>query len=113
MCRKVLPQYKTCTIFNNAYMFHYIALTCPPNSVYSTCSKDCELTCVDYRNGGQQESACSGLPCVEGCMCESGFYQDGDSCVPAEECGCEYNGNYYKVRMAWVLCLLVWKGEHR
>ncbi|XP_033642813.1 uncharacterized protein LOC117302931 isoform X2 [Asterias rubens] len=70
-------------------------LTCPPNSTYGTCISDCEVTCSDVRRGGQLESACNGLPCVEGCICDVGFYQDGNVCVPEAECGCNYNGIYY------------------
>ncbi|KAG8433680.1 hypothetical protein GDO86_012145 [Hymenochirus boettgeri] len=32
---------------------------------------------------------------MEGCECDEGFYREGDSCLPIEECGCSMNGSYY------------------
>jgi len=78
------------------------SLSCPDNSVYSTCSRDCELTCADLRSGGPQESVCSALPCVEGCMCRDGYYQSGDACVLPEECGCMHDGQYYSVNATFL-----------
>ncbi|XP_022101039.1 uncharacterized protein LOC110984815 isoform X2 [Acanthaster planci] len=78
-------------------------IACPANSSYSTCSNDCELTCADYRRGNQLETACDELPCVEGCVCNNGYYQEGDSCVLPEECGCVYQGNYYNVNESFLM----------
>uniref|UniRef100_A0A8B9ECK2 VWFD domain-containing protein n=1 Tax=Anser cygnoides TaxID=8845 RepID=A0A8B9ECK2_ANSCY len=65
---------------------------CPANSHYEPCAAACPATCVDplapYK--------CS-LPCVEGCVCDSGYLLYNDRCVPSQQCGCWHNGQHYPV----------------
>uniref|UniRef100_A0A8C3V3V6 VWFD domain-containing protein n=1 Tax=Catharus ustulatus TaxID=91951 RepID=A0A8C3V3V6_CATUS len=70
----------------------FCPLPCPPNSYYDPCMTGCPATCVDQ----QAPQNCS-KPCVEGCACSSGFLLSGDTCVPEENCGCLFEGNYYTV----------------
>ncbi len=67
-------------------------LTCPENAIYSQCANPCPKSCRDNTNVVRH---CP-LPCVEGCTCEEGFYQDGDKCVSHDTCGCFYGDNESK-----------------
>ncbi|KFZ53948.1 IgGFc-binding protein, partial [Podiceps cristatus] len=65
---------------------------CSANSHYEPCAAACPATCVDpiapYN--------CS-LPCVEGCVCDSGYLLYNDRCVPSQQCGCWHNGQHHPV----------------
>ncbi|XP_072789242.1 IgGFc-binding protein isoform X3 [Taeniopygia guttata] len=67
-------------------------ITCPANSHYEPCAAACPATCVDPK----APYNCS-LPCVEGCVCDSGFLLYNDRCVPSQQCGCWHNGQHYPV----------------
>uniref|UniRef100_H3AS87 Zonadhesin n=1 Tax=Latimeria chalumnae TaxID=7897 RepID=H3AS87_LATCH len=67
-----------------------LTIHCPPNSHYEPCGSACPTPCLDSR-----PQPCDG-PCVEGCQCDKGFILSGGQCVPENECGCIYNGNYYQ-----------------
>ncbi|XP_010571424.1 PREDICTED: zonadhesin-like, partial [Haliaeetus leucocephalus] len=70
----------------------FCPLDCSANSHYEPCAAACPATCVDpiapYN--------CS-LPCVEGCVCDSGYLLYNDRCVPSQQCGCWHNGQHYPV----------------
>ncbi|XP_074009677.1 IgGFc-binding protein [Numenius arquata] len=70
----------------------FCPLACPANSHYEPCAAACPATCVNpiapYN--------CS-LPCVEGCVCDSGYLLYNDRCVPSQQCGCWHNGQHYPV----------------
>ncbi|KAM9631636.1 IgGFc-binding protein-like [Trichechus inunguis] len=61
---------------------------CPANSRYELCGPACQASC----NGAAAPANCSARPCVEGCVCLSGFVASGDACVPASDCGCTFEG---------------------
>ncbi|KAF1421139.1 Zonadhesin, partial [Spheniscus humboldti] len=67
-------------------------ITCPANSHYEPCAAACPATCVDPMS----PVTCS-LPCVEGCVCDSGYLLYNDQCVPSQQCGCWHNGQHYPV----------------
>uniref|UniRef100_A0A8C0UZN4 VWFD domain-containing protein n=1 Tax=Cyanistes caeruleus TaxID=156563 RepID=A0A8C0UZN4_CYACU len=67
-------------------------MTCQANSHYEPCAAACPATCVDP----MAPHSCS-LPCVEGCVCDSGFLLYNDRCVPSQQCGCWHNGQHYPV----------------
>ncbi|KAM8953097.1 IgGFc-binding protein-like [Pelodytes ibericus] len=68
----------------------FCPLQCPPNSHYEPCGPACPATCV---NPG---SSCS-LPCVEGCVCNSGHILYDNKCVPTSQCGCWDGDKHYPV----------------
>ncbi|KFP16719.1 Zonadhesin, partial [Egretta garzetta] len=65
---------------------------CPANSHYEPCAAACPATCVDP----MAPVTCS-LPCVEGCVCDSGYLLYNNRCVPSQQCGCWHNGQHYPV----------------
>lgn len=68
------------------------AISCPANSHYEPCAAACPATCVD-----PMAPATCNLPCVEGCVCDSGYLLYNDRCVPSQQCGCWHNGQHYPV----------------
>ncbi|ETE64498.1 IgGFc-binding protein, partial [Ophiophagus hannah] len=69
----------------------FCSFSCLPNSHYELCGNGCPSTCHDLANSNSCDA-----PCVEGCVCDSGFVLSGDECVPVTECGCVHEGRYYK-----------------
>ncbi|KAG8143307.1 hypothetical protein E2320_000562 [Naja naja] len=69
----------------------FCSFSCLPNSHYELCGNGCPSTCRDLANSNSCDA-----PCVEGCVCDSGFILSGDECVPLTECGCVHEGRYYK-----------------
>ncbi|NWS25159.1 ZAN protein, partial [Polioptila caerulea] len=70
----------------------FCPIACPANSHYEPCAAACPATCVDP----MAPVTCS-LPCVEGCVCDSGYLLYSDRCVPSQQCGCWHNGQHYPV----------------
>ncbi|NXW16403.1 FCGBP protein, partial [Circaetus pectoralis] len=68
----------------------FCPLDCSANSHYEPCAAACPATCVDPI----APYSCS-LPCVEGCVCDSGYLLYNDRCVPSRQCGCWHNGQHY------------------
>ncbi|KAE8594550.1 hypothetical protein XENTR_v10019687 [Xenopus tropicalis] len=64
---------------------------CGKNSHYEVCASACPSTCLALA----PPMGCSG-ECSEGCECDDGFILSGGDCVPISQCGCNYNGQYYK-----------------
>ncbi|XP_058867118.1 IgGFc-binding protein-like [Acipenser ruthenus] len=65
-------------------------MNCLENSHYESCGSACPATCSD-----PEASARCQLPCVETCQCNVGYLRSGNLCVPAQRCGCTYQGYYY------------------
>uniref|UniRef100_A0A4W3GPY7 IgGFc-binding protein-like n=1 Tax=Callorhinchus milii TaxID=7868 RepID=A0A4W3GPY7_CALMI len=61
---------------------------CPRHSHYELCGSGCPTTC-------SPSEGCE-ASCKEGCQCDSGFTLSGEECVPLNQCGCRYEGRYYK-----------------
>ncbi|KAJ6663588.1 hypothetical protein lerEdw1_009667 [Lerista edwardsae] len=71
---------------------HFCPPSCPPNSHYELCSRDCSRTCSSL----YLPTPC--LPtCKEGCVCNEDFAMSNGRCVPVAQCGCFYKGHYYPV----------------
>uniref|UniRef100_A0A3B3T2S9 TIL domain-containing protein n=1 Tax=Paramormyrops kingsleyae TaxID=1676925 RepID=A0A3B3T2S9_9TELE len=67
-------------------------MECPENSHYELCGSECGLTC-----GYSSFNATCTQSCSEGCFCDEGYFRQGSSCVPTEQCGCQYGGFSFKV----------------
>ncbi|XP_034974623.2 IgGFc-binding protein-like [Zootoca vivipara] len=65
--------------------------TCPSNSHDVLCGSPCPASCAEPA----MPKNCSWSACVEGCQCKAGFVLSGIKCVPLEQCGCFYKGQYY------------------
>nr|XP_060638850.1 zonadhesin [Anolis sagrei ordinatus] len=77
----------------------FCPLNCPPGSSYSPCVPPCPATCLD----GPSAPSCSGLPCLEGCICDEGRVLSGETCVPIDQCGCtDTSGQYHPVGESWM-----------
>ncbi|XP_033701123.1 IgGFc-binding protein [Tursiops truncatus] len=70
----------------------FCPMQCPPNSHYELCADTCSLGCWALSAPPQCPDSCA-----EGCQCDSGFLNDGQACVPIQECGCYHNGVYYEL----------------
>nr|XP_014429313.2 IgGFc-binding protein-like [Pelodiscus sinensis] len=70
----------------------FCPILCQPNSHYEACTAACPATCANPR----APASCS-QPCVEGCVCDSGYLLYNDGCVPSSQCGCWHNGKHYPV----------------
>ncbi|XP_053116834.1 zonadhesin [Hemicordylus capensis] len=78
----------------------FCPLNCPPGSSYTPCGPACPATCTDPATS---QNSCSGVPCVEGCVCDEGYLLSGDQCVPVEQCGCtDASGQYHPVGESWM-----------
>ncbi|KAJ6663859.1 hypothetical protein lerEdw1_009939 [Lerista edwardsae] len=63
---------------------------CAENSHYELCAPDCIWSC-----GSSDVPLTCSAKCREGCVCDDGFVQSGDQCVPVSQCGCRHKGRYY------------------
>ncbi|XP_049331877.1 IgGFc-binding protein-like [Astyanax mexicanus] len=71
----------------------FCPLKCPANTHYEVCAQSCDTPCP----GLTKIINCDVQICAEGCMCDSGFYNDGTGCVQADQCSCYENGHTYKI----------------
>ncbi|KAK3508212.1 hypothetical protein QTP70_017690, partial [Hemibagrus guttatus] len=79
---------KDCSIITNPEAF-----TCPENSVYNICIKPCDAACP----GLSEIMKCNIKSCAEGCVCNTGFFNNGTGCVTENQCSCYENGHTYKI----------------
>ncbi|XP_048869418.1 alpha-tectorin-like [Brienomyrus brachyistius] len=67
-------------------------MVCPANSHYELCGSECGLSC-----GNSNFNATCTQSCTEGCFCDEGYFRQGSSCVPTEQCGCQFGGFSFKI----------------
>lgn len=82
---------KTLLSVSLLHLRFFTAMACPPNSHYALCASACPTTCASLTAVNVCHKAC-----VEGCECDDGHLLSGDTCVPVKECGCSYEGRYYR-----------------
>lgn len=66
-------------------------MACPANSHYTLCGSACPTTCASLTTINICHKGC-----VAGCECDDGHLLSGDTCVPVKDCGCSYEGRYYR-----------------
>ncbi|XP_059181102.1 alpha-tectorin-like [Centropristis striata] len=69
----------------------FCEIPCPANSHFESQGTGCPATCVNP-NSTQN---CP-LPAQESCICNSGYILSGGVCVRHAECGCSFEGRYYR-----------------
>ncbi|XP_038668944.1 IgGFc-binding protein-like [Scyliorhinus canicula] len=69
----------------------FCPMSCPANSHYEVCGTGCPVSCATL----SKSDGCK-ASCAEGCQCDEGFVLSGEQCVPLAQCGCLYQGAYYK-----------------
>ncbi|XP_075321405.1 IgGFc-binding protein-like [Odontesthes bonariensis] len=69
----------------------FCPMECPDNSHYTLCASGCPVTCASLTS-----IATCHRRCAEACECDQGYLLSGDTCVPVRDCGCSYEGQYYK-----------------
>ncbi|KAK7886664.1 hypothetical protein WMY93_026285 [Mugilogobius chulae] len=68
----------------------FCPMLCRANSHYTLCAKGCPATCARLTSRKCKRA------CAESCECDEGFLLSGDVCVPVKDCGCSYDGHYYR-----------------
>ncbi|CAL8248394.1 unnamed protein product [Lota lota] len=68
----------------------FCVASCPSGTHYELCPDTCTATCAYLSAPGRCPR------CHEGCQCDGDLVFDGGRCVPAEQCGCLVDGQYYK-----------------
>ncbi|XP_030611107.1 IgGFc-binding protein [Archocentrus centrarchus] len=69
----------------------FCEIPCPANSHFESEGTGCPSTCVNPNSTNN----CP-LPPQESCICDSGYVLSGGVCVPHAECGCSFEGRYYR-----------------
>uniref|UniRef100_A0A3B3VLK6 VWFD domain-containing protein n=1 Tax=Poecilia latipinna TaxID=48699 RepID=A0A3B3VLK6_9TELE len=69
----------------------FCEIPCPANSHYEAQGTGCPSTCVNPNSTYN----CP-LPDQESCVCNSGYLLSGGVCVPHADCGCSFEGHYYR-----------------
>uniref|UniRef100_UPI0037E75E0D alpha-tectorin-like isoform X3 n=1 Tax=Semicossyphus pulcher TaxID=241346 RepID=UPI0037E75E0D len=69
----------------------FCEIQCPSNSHFESQGTGCPATCVNPNSTHN----CP-LPDQESCICDSGYILSGGVCVPHAECGCSFEGRYYR-----------------
>ncbi|XP_063689126.1 IgGFc-binding protein-like [Bolinopsis microptera] len=75
----------------------YCPLPCEEPLSYDSCGSYCPATCTNKTpDCGKLEGQCN-----EGCFCPKDTYLQNGTCVIAQECQCEANGQFYEVGAVW------------
>uniref|UniRef100_A0A669CE63 Uncharacterized protein n=1 Tax=Oreochromis niloticus TaxID=8128 RepID=A0A669CE63_ORENI len=69
----------------------FCEIPCPANSHFESEGTGCPATCINPNSTHN----CP-LPAQESCICDSGYILSGGVCVPHAECGCSFEGRYYR-----------------
>ncbi|CAG5906659.1 unnamed protein product [Menidia menidia] len=69
----------------------FCEIPCPANSHFESQGTGCPATCVNPNSTHN----CP-LPDQESCVCNAGYILSGGVCVPHAQCGCSFEGRYYR-----------------
>ncbi|KAK9530401.1 hypothetical protein VZT92_011903 [Zoarces viviparus] len=69
----------------------FCEIQCPANSHFEPRGTACPATCVSPNSTFD----CP-LPVQESCICNSGYILSAGVCIPHAECGCSFEGRYYR-----------------
>ncbi|XP_067345254.1 alpha-tectorin-like isoform X2 [Channa argus] len=69
----------------------FCEIPCPSNSHFESQGTGCPSTCVNPNS-----TVNCPLPPQESCICNSGYILSAGVCVPHAECGCSFEGQYYR-----------------
>ncbi|XP_072230091.1 alpha-tectorin-like [Leuresthes tenuis] len=69
----------------------FCEIPCPANSHFESQGTGCPPTCVNPNSTHN----CP-LPDQESCICNTGYILSGGVCVPHADCGCSFEGRYYR-----------------
>lgn len=75
----------------NKMLCYCLEISCPNNSHFEPRGSGCPATCVNLNS-----TLNCPLPAQESCICNSGYILSGGVCVPQAECGCSFEGRYYR-----------------
>ncbi|TSO05462.1 IgGFc-binding protein [Bagarius yarrelli] len=97
LCHSVAAYVSDCQTFgvkvNNWRTSTFCPLKCPENSAYEICAATCDTPCP----GLADIVKCNIHTCVEGCMCQPGFFSNGTGCVKEDQCSCYAGGKTLKI----------------
>lgn len=103
VCLSVVQHYLNIS-FQNAHEVNInivcfcLEILCPANSHFESQGTGCPSTCVNPNS----THSCP-LPAQESCICNSGYIFSAGVCVPHAECGCSFEGRYYRCRETVIL----------
>ncbi|KAJ8038277.1 Mucin-4 [Holothuria leucospilota] len=89
-CSDVTTEFPQCDVISDS-----AEIQCPDNFEYRTCGPYCPPSCQE-KLGMKPPLICGTDICSEGCFCKDGYVLNGDECTPDEECGCLFQGLYFK-----------------
>ncbi|XP_029934021.1 alpha-tectorin-like isoform X1 [Myripristis murdjan] len=69
----------------------FCEIPCPANSHFESEGTGCPSTCVNTN-----ASHNCPIPAQESCICNSGYVLSAEVCVPLAQCGCTFEGRYYR-----------------
>ena len=91
--------------------YHFVpsAMNCKSPLTYHVCGSFCPPTCANKDpDCGKDEGKCN-----EGCFCPLNTYLQDNKCVTAEDCKCEFDGEFkevsYGYKIAVFLAHMLWQ----
>ncbi|KAJ8414232.1 hypothetical protein AAFF_G00051020, partial [Aldrovandia affinis] len=76
----------------------FCEISCPVHSHFESQGTSCPATCANPSS----LSSCP-IPSQESCICDAGFVLSAGECVPTAQCGCTFEGRYYRAGQVVIL----------